>query len=185
MPVHQKSPSAHKRKRASAEEDAQSDGRLSPLGKKKVRWEGNTDVSEESSDSEEDATAAMGKVILFKALEGLVRFTRPLRYVLPQIANSKSRDLHSICLSCYANSGRVACAYYDPIKCMIYVLEDTQETLRFELTKMRQSFLVSSITCVHHSLAVLEQASPDLVLTSSKADDEFMDALRDHSILFS
>ena len=28
---------------------------------------------------------------------------------------------------------------------------------------------------------VLEQASPDIVLTSSRAEDDFMDVLRDHS----
>lgn len=33
-------------------------------------------------------------------------------------------------------SGRVGCAYYDPIKCSLYVLEDTQETVHFDLTKM-------------------------------------------------
>ncbi|KAJ3854057.1 DNA mismatch repair protein MutS [Lentinula lateritia] len=53
-------------------------------------------------------------------------------------------------------------AYYDPIKCSIYVLEDTEETSHFDVTKM-----------------VLEQASPDIVLTSSRSDDEFMDTVRE------
>ncbi|KAJ7147040.1 DNA mismatch repair protein MutS [Mycena crocata] len=61
------------------------------------------------------------------------------------------------------NSGRVGCAYYDPIKCMIYALEDTQETAHFELTTM-----------------LLEQTSPDVLLTSSRSEDEFMDLARAH-----
>ncbi|KAJ7134704.1 DNA mismatch repair protein MutS [Mycena epipterygia] len=67
------------------------------------------------------------------------------------------------CLAAYCHHGRVGCAYYDPIKCMIYVLEDSQETVHFELTTM-----------------LLEQASPDVLLTSSRSDDEFMDAARAH-----
>lgn len=30
-------------------------------------------------------------------------------------------------------------AYYDPIKCSIYVLEDTEETSHFDVTKMGES----------------------------------------------
>ncbi|KAI0052711.1 hypothetical protein FA95DRAFT_1664395 [Auriscalpium vulgare] len=53
----------------------------------------------------------------------------------------------------------IGCSYYDPLKCLIYVLEDTQEGSHFDLTRM-----------------LLEQASPDVVLVSSKADDRFIDA---------
>jgi hypothetical protein len=35
------------------------------------------------------------------------------------------------------DSGRVGGAYYDPVKCLVYVLEDTQDTPHFELAKMR------------------------------------------------
>ncbi|KAJ7819398.1 DNA mismatch repair protein MutS [Mycena olivaceomarginata] len=56
-------------------------------------------------------------------------------------------------------SGRCGAAYYDPIKCMIYVLEDTQETTHYELTTMR---------------------TPDVLLTSSRSEDEFMDVARAH-----
>lgn len=34
-------------------------------------------------------------------------------------------------------SGRIGFAYYDPVKCKIYVLEDTQESAYFDVTKMR------------------------------------------------
>ncbi|KIK69506.1 hypothetical protein GYMLUDRAFT_66815 [Collybiopsis luxurians FD-317 M1] len=57
---------------------------------------------------------------------------------------------------------RVGMAYYDPVKCRIYVLEDTEETSYFDLTKM-----------------VLDQASPDVLLTSSRSDDAFMDTARE------
>ncbi|KAJ7175937.1 muts domain V-domain-containing protein [Mycena filopes] len=60
-------------------------------------------------------------------------------------------------------SGRIGCAYYDPVKCMIFCLEDTQETAHFELTSM-----------------LLEQTSPDVLLTSSRSEDEFMDVSRAH-----
>ncbi|KIK07942.1 hypothetical protein K443DRAFT_128726 [Laccaria amethystina LaAM-08-1] len=61
-------------------------------------------------------------------------------------------------------SGRVACAYYEPMKGLLYVLEDTQETPHFDLTRM-----------------LLEQANPDIILSSSKSDDVFIDALREYT----
>lgn len=36
------------------------------------------------------------------------------------------------------DSGRVAFAYYDPVKGILHVLEDTQETSHFDLTRMRE-----------------------------------------------
>lgn len=33
--------------------------------------------------------------------------------------------------------GRIAGAYYDSIRCIVYVLEDTQEDPHFDLTNMR------------------------------------------------
>ncbi|KAJ7016657.1 DNA mismatch repair protein MutS [Mycena alexandri] len=77
---------------------------------------------------------------------------------------SDSEDaVDKICLAAYCQHGRIGCAYYDPVKCMIFCLEDTQETAHFELTTM-----------------LLEQASPDVLLTSSRSEDEFMDVARAH-----
>ncbi|KXN88301.1 hypothetical protein AN958_07760, partial [Leucoagaricus sp. SymC.cos] len=59
-------------------------------------------------------------------------------------------------------SGRVGAAYYNPVDCILYLLEDTQESHHYDLTTL-----------------VLEQASPDIVLTSSKSDDNFIDIVRD------
>ncbi|KAI9508899.1 DNA mismatch repair protein MutS [Russula earlei] len=53
---------------------------------------------------------------------------------------------------------KIACAYYDPVNFLIYVLEDTQETAGFDVTRM-----------------LLDQVSPDIFLVSSKADDRFID----------
>ncbi|EGO23820.1 hypothetical protein SERLADRAFT_450137 [Serpula lacrymans var. lacrymans S7.9] len=60
-------------------------------------------------------------------------------------------------------SGRIGCSYYDPVKCFVYVLEDTQESLHFDLTTM-----------------LLEQCNPDIVLTSSRADDKFINILQNY-----
>ena len=32
-------------------------------------------------------------------------------------------------------SGKIGCSYYDPVKCLVYVLEDTQENPQFDLTR--------------------------------------------------
>ncbi|KAI0322342.1 hypothetical protein OF83DRAFT_795341 [Amylostereum chailletii] len=71
-----------------------------------------------------------------------------------------------ICLAASCSGGRVGCAYYDPVKCVVYVLEDTQEGAHFDLSRM-----------------LLEQTSPDIVLTSTQADDEFMDVCRNFGSL--
>ncbi|KZT18625.1 hypothetical protein NEOLEDRAFT_1159406 [Neolentinus lepideus HHB14362 ss-1] len=73
---------------------------------------------------------------------------------------SKSKS-DKICLTTCCQFGRMACAYYDPLKCMIYVLEDTPENGYFDLIQ-----------------TLLDQINPSIILTSSKTDDNFMDVLR-------
>ncbi|KAK7048433.1 muts 5 [Favolaschia claudopus] len=68
-----------------------------------------------------------------------------------------------ICLAVYCQHGRIGAAYFDTVKSMAFVLEDTQETAHYELTT-----------------TLLEQASPDVLLTSSRSEDEFMDVARTH-----
>ncbi|KAJ7600737.1 DNA mismatch repair protein MutS [Mycena floridula] len=77
--------------------------------------------------------------------------------------DDQSAPPEKICLTASCIRGRTGFAYYDPVKYTLYVHEDTQETPHFDLTRM-----------------ILDQASPDVVLTSSKADDEFIDTLRDY-----
>ncbi|KAI0917200.1 hypothetical protein AcW1_007543 [Taiwanofungus camphoratus] len=76
--------------------------------------------------------------------------------------SEQDASVDKICLAASCQFGRIGCAYYDPVKCTIYVFEDTPENQHFDLTR-----------------TLLEQANADIVLTSSKADDNFMDALRD------
>ncbi|KAI0632052.1 DNA mismatch repair protein MutS [Trametes polyzona] len=77
--------------------------------------------------------------------------------------DSSTNLVEKVCLAATCQFGRVACAYYDPVKQKILYFEDTPENQRFDLTR-----------------TFLEQTSPDVVLTSSKADDNFMDVCRDH-----
>ena len=117
-----------------------------------------------------------------------------LRSVSSMCHNSSFRSLRHPCAElgglscaysqkCFAYSGRIAFAYYDPLKGILHVLEDTQETGHFDLTRMCE-FEVNSpsrLPCGSSSSPVLEQVSPDYALTSSKSDDEFIDTMRDHS----
>ena len=41
----------------------------------------------------------------------------------------------------FVKRGRIGCAYYDPVNSLIHVLEDTQETAHFDVTKSRQYLL--------------------------------------------
>ncbi|KIM43410.1 hypothetical protein M413DRAFT_436269 [Hebeloma cylindrosporum] len=101
--------------------------------KKKVRWEGRTGPSTQDSDTSDS----------------------------PE--DSESQIIEKIPLAVLCSHGNVGCAYFDPAKRVLCVLEDTQETIRFDLIRM-----------------LLEQVNPDVVLTSSKADDSFIDAVNEH-----
>ncbi|KAM5533149.1 hypothetical protein V8D89_013197 [Ganoderma adspersum] len=114
--------------------------------RKKVRWDGCEDSPEEDDEEESSSSGTTEKVCLTATCQLWV--SQKTEYV--QITHELS-------------SGRVACAYYDPVKCIVYVMDDTPENQHFDLTK-----------------AFLEQAGPDVVFTSTKADDNFIDILRDH-----
>ncbi|KAF8442923.1 DNA mismatch repair protein MutS [Boletus edulis BED1] len=79
-------------------------------------------------------------------------------------SNSDSSGPAKICLSIFSQNGRIGCAYHDPVKCVVYVLEDTQEGTHYDLTKM-----------------ILEHSDPGFILTSSKADDSFISVLQNHA----
>ncbi|TFK28044.1 hypothetical protein FA15DRAFT_107923 [Coprinopsis marcescibilis] len=103
--------------------------------KKKVRWEGSTEhLNVEGSDDDDDDERSM--------------------------ASERSEQT---CLAAFCTHGRVGFAYHDPDKGLVHVLEDTQETVHFDLTRM-----------------LLEQVQPDIVLTSSKSEDGFVDVVRDY-----
>ncbi|KAG2361520.1 DNA mismatch repair protein MutS [Suillus spraguei] len=77
------------------------------------------------------------------------------------VSSEDDASISKICLTICCQSGRVAGAYYDFIRCIVYVLEDTQEDVHFDLTNM-----------------LLEQCNANVVLTSSKADDPFISVLQ-------
>ncbi|EKM51809.1 uncharacterized protein PHACADRAFT_262157 [Phanerochaete carnosa HHB-10118-sp] len=78
-------------------------------------------------------------------------------------ADSNNSEPGKLYLAVNAQFGRVGGAYYDPTTCTIYVLDDSQETGHYDLTKM-----------------LLDQAQPDVVLTSSKGEDSCMDILHSY-----
>lgn len=84
------------------------------------------------------------------------------------------------------NSGRVGAAYFHPTSCILYLLEDTQESHHYDLTLLRTQFHSFQPTPCQNSLRkiVLEQMSPDVVLTSSKSDENFIDTIRDYCKVF-
>ncbi|EJC98525.1 uncharacterized protein FOMMEDRAFT_96519 [Fomitiporia mediterranea MF3/22] len=57
---------------------------------------------------------------------------------------------------------RVGCAYYDPVRQVMCILEDSVEGSQCDLTKL-----------------LLEQISPDVVVTSTRADENSIDTIRE------
>ncbi|KAJ3837138.1 muts domain V-domain-containing protein [Lentinula raphanica] len=127
----------------SSEDD---DETVPPASRKKVRWEGSHRSATQDPTMEE-------------TMEGTAEAETEENV---DSLDTEDAGINKIYLTAWCQNRRVGMAYYDPIKCMIYVLEDTEETSHFDLTKM-----------------VLEQASPDVVLTSSRSDDTFVDVARD------
>lgn len=84
-------------------------------------------------------------------------------------------------------SGRLGAAYYDPFKATLYLLEDTADSTHFDLTHMRKCFLsvYFLLFLTYYFGKVIEQASPEVIITSSKSDDRFIEAVRAKSMRFS
>ncbi|KAF8517335.1 muts domain V-domain-containing protein [Gautieria morchelliformis] len=72
-----------------------------------------------------------------------------------------SDGLEQICLSVSCHHGRLGAAYYDPLKATLYILEDTTDSAHYDLTRL-----------------LLEQASPEIVITGSRSDDKFIEVVR-------
>ncbi|KAF8158095.1 hypothetical protein B0H34DRAFT_749503 [Crassisporium funariophilum] len=96
-----------------------------------------------------------------------VRWGNKTRHTVEDAQSDSSEEEPQIpektCLAALCSHGQVGCAYYEHTKQILYVLEDTQETLHCDLTRM-----------------LLEQVHPDIVLTSSKADEDFIDCVNEH-----
>ncbi|KAF8240506.1 hypothetical protein L208DRAFT_1420391 [Tricholoma matsutake] len=102
--------------------------------KKKVRWEHNSNTMDSDKNSK-----CLEKVVIFSDFSFL-----------------RVDEIHP-------DIGCISCTYYDSVTCVVYVMEDTEESLHFDLTVM-----------------LLEQSNPDIVFTSSHGDDTFIDTLCDH-----
>ncbi|KIL63255.1 hypothetical protein M378DRAFT_187097 [Amanita muscaria Koide BX008] len=114
-----------------------------PHNRKRVRWD-EVHSADVESDVEEPTSSAKATNLVLLAFRSL--------------------SDTQICLAALCHSGRIGCAYYDPQKCIIYALEDTQESAHYDVMKL-----------------VLEQSDASIVLTSSNSDEEFMDTLRECS----
>ncbi|KAI0697886.1 DNA mismatch repair protein MutS [Cytidiella melzeri] len=77
--------------------------------------------------------------------------------------SSESGDdrVEKVCLAVTCQYGRIGGAYYDPVTSKVYVLEDSHESPQYDITRM-----------------LVEQADPDVLLVSSKAEDGCIDALQ-------
>lgn len=82
-----------------------------------------------------------------------------------KLETSMDESMQKIRMAAIGLNGSIACAYYDPVTHVIYVLEDTRDSANFDLMKM-----------------IVEQADPEMVITSSKADDKFIDSMQDQMI---
>ncbi|KIJ54568.1 hypothetical protein M422DRAFT_73531 [Sphaerobolus stellatus SS14] len=69
-----------------------------------------------------------------------------------------------ICFSIACFHRRIGGAYYDPQKATMYVLEDTTDSAHYDVTQM-----------------LIEQASPNIVITGSRSDDKFIEKVREIS----
>lgn len=79
----------------------------------------------------------------------------------PSDDDEDSSTPQKICLTTCCQFGRLACAHYDPLRSTIYVLEDTPDNGHFDMAQ-----------------TLLDQVNPDIILTNSKTDDNYMDLLR-------
>lgn len=154
MPTRKPKP-AQKHKRNESKAPLEENGPFSGspqaiVPQKRVRWEGNVSMEEEGtaqSDSETDSKI-LGKVRPnnFWPLLQLEKYCAHTQLDMPYSLVStvccypgRKEYLNSLLGDHFTliYSGRVGCAYYDPVKCLIYIFEDTQETPHFDLTTMR------------------------------------------------
>ncbi|TFK74859.1 hypothetical protein BDN72DRAFT_832972 [Pluteus cervinus] len=115
------------------------------------------DHSPESDRGTTPGSAAEAKRVRWGGSQGADDDTRP-----SDDEDASSDRTQQVVLTAWCQHGRLGCAYYDPVRYMIYLLEDTQESAHFDLTAM-----------------LLEQANPDIALTSSKSDEDFIEVFRD------
>ncbi|KAL5519837.1 hypothetical protein ACEPAG_1497 [Sanghuangporus baumii] len=119
-----------------ADENVIFDGEQSPA-RKKVRWEANEVDGDNINEGTEDER---------------------------EENDNEGTDAvdEKVVLAIYSQHFRVGCAYYDPVKLTMYVLEDSVESSHYDTTKL-----------------LLEQINPDVAITSGRADEASIDLVRD------
>jgi len=110
---------------------------------KKVRWEETakaSDAEDEASRSEEETTG--DKVIFVYVRHSLnilfIDVCLDLSSCLVHAVSMRRRIGARLFSNSHTHhSGRVGCAYYDPVKFILHVMEDTEESPHFDLIKIR------------------------------------------------
>lgn len=113
------------------------------LGSKKVRWEARTSDPELHCASESDRVGLFLKrgtvdshilhriAGVFGHLLSAVRIIRFLPFLTPIVWHGR---------------GRIGCAYYDSINCRLYVMEDSQDSVHYDLMHVgKQAWFISSL----------------------------------------
>jgi DNA mismatch repair protein MSH5 len=106
-----------------------------------VRWEHNSStVGDEGvcSDSDEDSKGPE-RVVIYSDFSHL-RIDKSVQICLTVWCKQYVLVLdffHYDILDYHTGSGRIGCAYYNSITCVIHAMEDTEESLHFDLTMMR------------------------------------------------
>ena len=83
------------------------------------------------------------------------------------------------------SSGSLGAAYFDPIKYVVRVVEDTLETSHFDSMTMRASAGKFPGRPMHLPAPVLELVGPDQILTTRKTDDGCIRLLQKHGAALS
>ena len=118
--------------------------------KKRVRWESKSDDEEigtimasdnpEGADEEGSTTPDIEKVRLFLQRHAALKSSRsrPPLIDLPcdQLSRVRTPSTSELTRELRYFSGRLGAAYFDPVTCVIRVVEDTLETTHFDSTNM-------------------------------------------------
>ncbi|CAA7258834.1 unnamed protein product [Cyclocybe aegerita] len=134
--------------------------------RKQIRAEGrgtSDDTDDSSNESGSPSDRPDGKRVRWQGKGGLTLQDEYSEASSDEEVSEPSEKTQQTCLAALCSHGSLGCAYYDPNTRVLSLLEDTQDTLHFDLTQM-----------------LLEQVNADVVLTSTRSDDEFIDALNGH-----
>ncbi|KAL0069824.1 hypothetical protein AAF712_003094 [Marasmius tenuissimus] len=141
-----------RKERVDSDIEVGSDDGENAVEKKKVRWGEEEEASEKTTERDTVATES----------------------------EESSEIPEKVCLTVWCQNNRLGAAYYDSIKCTVYTLHDTDESAHYDLTKMSAGGPSNVADYLTDTFVVLEQVNPDVVLTSSRSDDGFIDIIRDH-----